>query len=83
MYNYMGQHKKAGLWNVNQTINCALHSKNLTVGSKVTYYLAAKFDVILEAISFNLYTVGLVHVKGEQDGEGGRERGKEVGKEVR
>jgi len=42
--------------------------------------------MILEAISFNLYTVGLVHVKGEQDGEGGRkgrERGKEVGKVVR
>ena len=33
--------------------------------------------MILEAISFNLYTVGLVHVRGEQGGEGGRKEGRE------
>ena len=36
--------------------------------------------MFVEAISFNLYTAGLVHVKGEGEGGGeGRERGKEVG----
>ena len=41
--------------------------------------------MFLEAVSFNLYAAGLVHVRGEGDRDGGgegREGGKEVGKKV-
>jgi len=43
--------------------------------------------MFLEAMSFNLYAAGLVHVWGEGDrdvggGEEGKERGKEAGKKV-
>ena len=39
--------------------------------------------MFLEAMSFNLYAAGLVHVRGEGDKDGGGvEEGRESGKEV-
>ena len=75
-YNSIWDSTKAGIWTVDQTINWTLDSnkdKNLTMGSKITYYSAAKFEKSLrpQALICMLHA-GLVHVRGERKkGRGG------------